>query len=207
MIRAIRSARLAELPLLVTPLTPEVEQLPACSWCRARPRAIEKDCDGAYTTATCDTPQCRKARLLAAEGVIANPSCRRGDNALRIVKPIRVRSADGPRAGVVTVDEYDDITCLCGNISSYAGFHECLPGGALVGPDHPEWNDIYWCAGVGCPGIIVDGRYLDDTREQETVTDAFPWRSTTSAETARRTRTRPARSTMSPAPLTGPDPA
>ncbi|MGI5281749.1 hypothetical protein ACQEVF_59410 [Nonomuraea polychroma] len=157
-IRARRAAWLAELPLVVFMLPLQVEQAPACAWCRARPRAVEYDCDGAYRTATCDAPQCMEARRLAYEGVIAYPSHRRGDQTLRIVKPVRVRSAAGSRPGVVTLDEWDDITCSCGNISSFAGFHPCLPGGALVEPDHPEWNGLWWCAGVGCPGVIVDCR-------------------------------------------------
>ncbi|MEV4472894.1 hypothetical protein [Nonomuraea sp. NPDC049504] len=157
-IRSRRAARLAGLQLVVTLLPLRAEEVPACSWCRARPRAVEYDCDGAYLTATCESAQCRKARRLAYEGVIAYPSYRRGDQASRIVKPVRVRRLDGPRPGVVTVDEFDDITCSCGNISSFAGFHPCLPGGALVEPDHPEWNGLWWCAGVGCPGVIVDCR-------------------------------------------------
>ncbi|TMR92811.1 hypothetical protein [Nonomuraea basaltis] len=176
-LNSIRVARLAGLPLVVALLTPEVEYLPACSWCRARPRAVEQDCDGVYVTATCDAPQCVEARRLAYEGVIAYPSHQRSDNALRIVQPVRVRRADGPRPGVVTVDEYDDITCLCGNVPSNAGFHPCFPGGALIELDDPkfaEWDSLYWCAGVGCPGVIVDCRYIDDTRPGESVTDAFP---------------------------------
>ncbi|MEV1170122.1 hypothetical protein [Nonomuraea sp. NPDC049784] len=157
-VNARRTARIAGLQLVVSLLPLQVEEMPACYWCRARPRAVEYDCDGAYRTATCDSAQCREARRLTYEGIIAHPSYHRGDQALRIVKPVRVRTTDGPRPGVVTVDEYEDITCLCGNISSYAGFHECLPGGALVGPDHPEWNGLWWCAGVGCPGVIVDCR-------------------------------------------------
>lgn len=163
-ISAIRTARLAGLPLLVTLLAPKVEQLPACSWCRARPRAVEYDCDGSYFTATCDAPQCREARRLAYDGIIAYPFHQRRDDTPRIVKPVLVHRADGPRPGVVTVDEYDDITCLCGNIPSNAGFHPCFPGGAVVELDDPEfasWDGLYWCAGVGCPGVIVDCRYIE----------------------------------------------
>ncbi|MFG3438413.1 hypothetical protein ACGF0J_14310 [Nonomuraea sp. NPDC047897] len=177
-VRSLRAARLAGLTVRATLLPLQVEQVPACSWCRARPRAVENDCDGSYLTATCVSPQCREARRLAYDGVIAYPSHRRGGQAARLVKPVRIRRADGPPPGVVTVDEYDDITCECGNISSFAGFHPCLPGGALVEPDHPEWNGLYWCAAVGCSGVIVDCRYLDDDQadsgQMESVTDAFP---------------------------------
>ncbi|MEU7891780.1 hypothetical protein AB0B45_02820 [Nonomuraea sp. NPDC049152] len=172
--RSIRAARLAELPLLVTPLPLQVERVPACTWCRARPQVVEQDCDGPYRTASCDAPQCVEGRRLSFEGVIAYPSHQRSDQAPRLVQPVRVRRSDDPMPGVVTVDEYDEITCLCGNIASFAGFHECLPGGALVEPDHPEWNGLYWCAAVGCPGVIVDCRYLDDDVQPESVTDAFP---------------------------------
>lgn len=34
------------------------ETVPACSWCGARPKRVEWDCDGAYYT-SCDSPQCR----------------------------------------------------------------------------------------------------------------------------------------------------
>jgi hypothetical protein len=74
---AIRTARIAELPLTVTPLPPQVEWVRACTWCRARPSEVEQDCDGPYMTSTCGSPQCAEARRLAYEGVIAYPSYRR----------------------------------------------------------------------------------------------------------------------------------
>ncbi|MFD8529497.1 hypothetical protein ACFV0L_18955 [Streptosporangium canum] len=83
---------------------------------------------------------------------------------LQLVKPIRVTSGPIPTRGVVTVDQYDDINCACGNIPSYAGFQPCLLDGSLVEPDHPEWNGLYWCAAVGCPGVIVDCRDPDDVQ-------------------------------------------
>ncbi|WP_433426196.1 hypothetical protein ACQP1V_42950 (plasmid) [Microtetraspora malaysiensis] len=168
----LHAARQAGLTMKVTRIV-KLRTANACSWCRARPRAWDWDCDGAYEDAVCDSDQCREGRRLADDGIIAYPSYQRTDQSPRLVQPIRVRSTDTPRPGVVTVDEWNDITCLCGNIPSYAGFHECLPGGALVGPDHPQWNGLWWCAGVGCPGVIVDCRYLDRV-QVESITDAFP---------------------------------
>ncbi|MEU1880910.1 hypothetical protein ABZ470_26685 [Streptosporangium sp. NPDC020072] len=173
-IRSLRPARLAGLPLAITALPLRVERVPACSWCRARPRVIEYDCDGPYTTVTCDAPQCIEGRHRAYEGIIAYPSHQRGGESPRTIQPIRVRG-EAPPSGIVTVDEWGDITCLCGNTPSYAGFHPCLPGGALVEPDHPDWNDLYWCAGVGCPGVIVDYRYIDlEEDSSQDVAKAFP---------------------------------
>ncbi|GAA5046084.1 hypothetical protein HNP84_002489 [Thermocatellispora tengchongensis] len=169
---SIRLARLAGLPLVVSLTALTVERVPACTWCRARPRVFEYDCDGPYMSSNCGSSQCAEARHLAYEGVIAYPSYRRSDQQLRLVKPVRVHSSDDPIPGVVTVDEDDEITCLCGNVSSFAGFHPCLPGGALVERDEP--TGLFWCGGGGCPGVIVDCRRLDDIEPEESVTDAFP---------------------------------
>lgn len=169
----IRAARAVEMAVTVSALPTQIERVPACTWCRARPSVFEQDCDGPYMTSNCGSPQCAEARRLAYEGVIAYPSYRRDGQALRIVKPVRVHSKDTPVPGVVTVDESDELTCLCGNIASFAGFHPCLPGGALVEPH--DWTGLFWCGAVGCPGVIVDCRCLDDPQaETESVTDAFP---------------------------------
>jgi hypothetical protein len=67
------AARANRLPIAVT-TTIDTAQVRLCSWCRARPRAWEWDCDGAYQLALCDDPQCCHARRAAWEGVIAPPA-------------------------------------------------------------------------------------------------------------------------------------
>ncbi|MFC4060196.1 hypothetical protein ACFOWE_17975 [Planomonospora corallina] len=49
------------------------ETATACSWCRARPRAWERDYDGLVELVECGAPQCRAARRAACEGLIAPP--------------------------------------------------------------------------------------------------------------------------------------
>ncbi|MER6176674.1 hypothetical protein [Streptosporangium sp. NPDC001681] len=71
--RLIRVAGRSGLHIEVTPVT-ALRVANACSWCRARPRAWEHDCDGPYERAVCDNDQCREARRRAYEGEIAYPS-------------------------------------------------------------------------------------------------------------------------------------
>ncbi|MFI6889128.1 hypothetical protein [Streptosporangium canum] len=71
--RLIRAARRSGLHIEVTLIT-ELHTANACSWCRARPRAWEDDCDGPYERSVCDNDQCHEARRRAYDGEIAYPS-------------------------------------------------------------------------------------------------------------------------------------
>jgi len=71
--KLIRAARGSGLHIQVTPVT-RLRAANACSWCRARPRGWEHDCDGPYEYSVCDDDQCREARRRAYEGEIAYPS-------------------------------------------------------------------------------------------------------------------------------------
>ena len=72
----------------------------------------------------------------------------------------------------VTVEEYGEWRCLCGNVASSEGFHPCDVRGDSMEPE-PGWEDLYRCdrcgriilqawngeaAGIGEPAGWVVGR-------------------------------------------------
>ncbi|MFI9591123.1 hypothetical protein [Nonomuraea sp. NPDC052265] len=69
----LRAATEWGLPITVTSTT-RTDAVRACSWCRARPRAWEWQCEVRRELTTCDEAQCRAARRAADEGEIAPPS-------------------------------------------------------------------------------------------------------------------------------------